>query len=106
LLRGNVTWHGVKLEQPDWSKSSHSIAFTVEIRKESVLCYVILNAYWHPLEFELPRLGGDRPKSWRRWIDTALESPRDIVEREMAETIPGNTYRAESRSVAVLFTER
>ena len=36
LLRGvNLAWHGVKLNQPDWSESSHSIAFTVEIRETS-----------------------------------------------------------------------
>ena len=34
LLRGvNLAWHGVKLNQPDWSETSHSIAFTVEIAK-------------------------------------------------------------------------
>ena len=29
LRRANVVWHGVKLGQPDWGESSHSIAFTV-----------------------------------------------------------------------------
>ena len=105
LCRGNLTWHGVKLNQPDWSKSSHSIAFSVEIRNERVLCYVILNAYWQPLEFELPRLDNGAENPWHRWIDTALDSPRDIVERDEAESISGSTYGAESRSVVVLFAE-
>ena len=38
LLRGvNLAWHGVKLNQPDWSEHSHSIAFTAELRQERLL---------------------------------------------------------------------
>jgi isoamylase len=106
LLRGvNLSWHGVKLNQPDWGKASHSIAFTVEIRGEKLLFYVILNAYWQPLDFELPRLDSAGENPWRRWIDTALDSPQDIREFEAAESVPGYAYRAESRSVVMLFRE-
>ena len=41
--------------------------------------YLILNAYWEPLEFELPAVGDGGGEPWRRWIDTSLESPQDIV---------------------------
>ena len=103
LLRGvNLAWHGVKLNQPDWSESSHSIAFTVEVGE--LLFHVILNAYWQPLDFELPRLDSAVGNRWRRWIDTALDSPHDIVEWETAESVPGYAYRAESRSVVMLLT--
>jgi glycogen operon protein len=104
LLRGaNMVWHGVKLGQPDWGKSSHSIAFTVEIRRRKLLSHVILNAYWEPLNFELPRVdkAGDPP--WRRWIDTALDSPHDILQWEAAEPVHGSAYRAEAHSVVMLF---
>ena len=81
LLRGvNLVWHGIKLNQPDWGENSHSIAFTVEIREERLLFHVIFNAYWQPLDFELPRLDSPRENQWRRWIDTGLDSPHDIVE--------------------------
>ena len=105
LRRANWAWHGVKLGHPDWSATSHSIAITVEIRREKLLVHLILNAYWQPLDFELPRLDDTLGNPWRRWIDTALDSPRDIIEWEAAEPIPGYTYRAESRSVVMLFTE-
>ena len=106
LLRGvNLSWHGVKLNQPDWGKASHSIAFTVEIRGEKLLFYVILNAYWQPLDFELPRLDSAGENPWWRWIDTALDSPHDIREFEAAESVPGYAYRAKSRSVVMLFRE-
>jgi isoamylase len=105
LHEANSAWHGVKLGQPDWSATSHSIAFTVEIRREKMLFHMIFNAYWQQLDFELPRLGSASENRWRRWIDTALDSPHDIFEWEIAESIPGYTYPAESRSVVVLFTE-
>jgi isoamylase len=107
LLRGaNSAWHGVKLEQPDWSATSHSIAFTVEIRREKMLFHMIFNAYWQQLDFELPRLDSSGENQWRRWIDTALDSPHDIVEWETAEPVPGHAYRAEPRSVVMLFTSQ
>ena len=104
LLRGvNLAWHGVKLNQPDWSEHSHSIAFTAELRQERLLFHVILNAYWQPLDFELPRLDSAGENPWRRWIDTALDSPHDILEWAKAEPVHGYNYRAESRSVVMLY---
>jgi isoamylase len=104
LLDGaNLVWHGVKLGQPDWSESSHTIAFTLEIQKEKILFHMILNAYWQALDFELPQLDKKSENSWRRWIDTALDSPRDIVAWETAQPVPGCAYRAEARSVVMLF---
>jgi glycogen operon protein len=106
LLRGvNVAWHGVKLNQPDWGENSHSIAFNVELKGEKLLFHVIMNAYWESLDFELPQVHSLRENPWRRWIDTALDSPHDILELERAESVPGYAYRAESRSVVMLFTE-
>jgi isoamylase len=103
LRNGNKAWHGVKLGQPDWSDSSHSLAFSAEVREEKLLFHLILNAYWESLEFELPRVGDRSEDSWRRWIDTTLDSPSDIVEWQTAPTIPGRIYRAGPRSVVVLF---
>jgi len=104
LIRGaKSAWHGVKLGQPDWGGISHSIALTVEIRREKMLVHLIFNAYWQLLDFELPRLDSACENPWRRWIDTALDSPRDIVEWEKAEPLSEYTYRAESRSVVMLY---
>ena len=36
LRQAKTAWHGVKLNQPDWSPSSRSVAFTAEIRKEKL----------------------------------------------------------------------
>jgi isoamylase len=98
-------WHGVKLNQPDWSSHSHSLAMSAELKNEGLLLYVILNAYWEALEFELP-IFNDGAEHWRRWIDTALDPPRDICEWRSAVSVPGPTYRAGSHSVVVLIAER
>jgi isoamylase len=106
LIHGaNKAWHGVKLNQPDWSDHSHSLALTAEIRQERLLVYLILNAYWEPLSFELPVLENSANKKWHRWIDTYLESPDDIVEWKAATAVEAHTYTAGPRSVVVLYTQ-
>jgi glycogen operon protein len=102
LLAGtNKAWHGVKLNQPDWGDNSHSVALSAELRREGVFIHLILNAYWEPLEFELPQLQG---RTWRRWINTALDSPEDIVSWEKAGPVKENRYRVADRSVVMLYT--
>jgi isoamylase len=64
----------------------------VEIRREKLLFHLILNAYWEPLDFELPRVHQAGENPWRRWIDTALDSPHDILQWETAESVPGYSY--------------
>jgi isoamylase len=100
----HVTWHGVKLYEPDWSDASHSIAFTSRLPGRRMVFHVILNAYWEPLDFELPPVvvAGARDH-WRRWIDTFLDSPHDIVDWKDAPEVGGWMYRTEPRSVVVLF---
>jgi len=104
LRNGIISWHGVKLHQPDWNDYSHSIAFSAELPKENLRIHLIFNAYWEPLEFELPvvETGNDR---WRRWIDTYQESPEDIVDWQDARPVSAHTYRAGSRSVVVLWAK-
>jgi isoamylase len=102
LREANRAWHGVKLHEPDWGESSHSIALSAELRNEGMFIYLIMNSYWEPLEFELPVVG--EGASWRRWIDTALASPDDIVPWQTAPEIPGHSYRAGARSVVMLMS--
>ena len=103
LREAHRAWHGVKLHQPDWQESSHSLAVTAEVRNTPLLVHMILNAYSEPLDFELPSIGADARGSWRRWIDTALDSPNDIVPWPVTLPVRGSTYRAQARSVVVLY---
>jgi glycogen operon protein len=101
LAQAKKAWHGVKLYQPDWGDHSHSLALGAEVRGDGLLFHFMLNAYWEPLEFELPAA---QRGAWRRWIDTSLDSPNDIVPWEEAPQVPGNTYRVTDRSVVMLYT--
>jgi glycogen operon protein len=103
LREGKRAWHGVKLNQPDWGRWSHSVALTVEVQRKRLLFHMILNAYWDALDFELPPVDQEHGSLWRRWIDTSLDSPQDIVPWQRAPAVPSATYRAEARSVVVLF---
>jgi glycogen operon protein len=101
LKNAKKDWHGVKLFQPDWSPWSHSLAFGAEIANQNITFHLIMNAYWQPLEFELPPMGSAGP--WRRWIDTFLSPPDDIVDWRTALPVSGESYRAGPRSVVVLY---
>jgi isoamylase len=105
LRKANRSWHGVKLGQPDWDHSSHSLAFTAEDRNQNLLLHVIINAYWEPLEFELPHTTGQSQNIWCRWIDTALDSPRDIEEWETAPSVSGGKYRCGPHSLVMLYAK-
>ena len=102
LLRSQpFTWHGVRLNAPDWSHHSHTLAATVGLPGDPVLLHLIINAFWEALEFELPALV-ETGETWRRCIDTALASPADICAPSDAEPIIDGHYFAQARSVVVL----
>jgi isoamylase len=105
IRRANKAWHGVKVGQPDWSQHSHSVAVSAEVQQERLAFYFLLNAYWEPLDFELSPVSNGSAKPWRRWIDTGLDSPLDIVPWQTAPPIPGYNYRVEARAVVVLFAD-
>jgi isoamylase len=104
IREANKTWHGVRLNQPDWSDGSRAVALSVEIPHERLWLHLILNAYWEALDFQLPPAHSGSSSGWRRWIDTARETPEDIVPRDQAPAVEGTAYRAEARSVVVLYT--
>jgi isoamylase len=104
LGRATKSWHGVELNRPDWGHCSHSVALSTELQKEGLFVYLIFNAYWESLEFQLPPVDEKKGSPWRRWIDTFLDSPHDIVPWQSAPLVPGQTYRAGPRSVIVLWS--
>ena len=103
IRRGVIGWHGVKLNQPDWSHDSHSIALSAELPKESLHVYFIFNGYSEPLDFELPVVGGGHGATWRRWVDTFRESPDDIVDWQAAPFVRNRSYRVGPHSIVVFW---
>jgi isoamylase len=104
-LLGQMTihWHGAKLDQPDWSPDSRSVAFSVEGRRDWF--HVMLNAFWDSLSFELPPLPSDAPGGWRRVIDTHRESPHDFCEPDEAPFVKASGYEVQARSVVLLMAD-
>jgi isoamylase len=105
LLRlGEFDWHGIRLGAPDWSDDSHSIACTIRSHSGRVpfLLHLMSNAYWEPLDFDLPPVPATAVSGWQRWIDTARESPEDIMDAPGAPPAPGTQYRVMPRSMVVL----
>src|SRR5215831_19281183 len=103
LRAAQKAWHGVTLNQPDWRACSHSLACSAELQREQTCIHLILNAYWEPLDFALPPVDQAGGNPWRRWIDTALDAPHDIVPWQTAPAVSGYTYQAAARSVVMLF---
>ncbi|MGK7889558.1 MAG: glycogen debranching protein GlgX [Leptolyngbyaceae cyanobacterium] len=91
-----ITWHGVKLHQPDWSHISHSLAFSLRYQQYRECLHVMLNAYHQPLTFDLP------PGRWRRIVDTSLPSPDDICNLQTAPRISAPTYHVSAHASVIL----
>lgn len=100
----DLDWHGVNLHEPDWGFNSHSIAFTLAGMGKDNSFHIIVNAYWEPLEFEIPPLPAGW--TWLRVVDTSLQAPDDLCEPGAEVPYRGATYYAEPRSVVILMTDR
>jgi isoamylase len=100
LRRQPFQWHGVRLNGPDWSDQSHTLAATVPLLGYRLRLHLIINAYWEALQFEIPALEAQEP--WRRCIDTYRDPPEDFCAWADAQPAPGSTYLVQPRSVVIL----
>jgi glycogen operon protein len=99
----HLIWHGVRLGEPDWTYDSHSLAFSLRDPACDEYLHVMLNAYWEPLDFELPLLGHcDR---WHRLVDTSLDTPDDCRDIQSAPPIVGETYTVKARALALVIVQ-
>lgn len=100
LHQAKIDWHGTKLYQPNWGKESRHLAFLVRGRNRQG--YIILNADWDALTFELP----NSSHSWRRIIDTYRPFPDDICDPAKAPLVSTKKYKTQPRSVVLLLSEK
>jgi len=99
--REDVSWYGAG-PAADLSHESHSAAFCLHgASQEDDDMYVMINAYWEPVTFEVQE---GTPQEWKRIVDTALPGPRDFVDSGAA--IDGMPYKVAPRSIAVLLRPR
>jgi glycogen operon protein len=99
LTQARIEWHGVRLNRPDWSEDSHSLALSVQDGRKHY--YLVMNAYWEPLQFELPPVP-QGTSGWRLVLDTYKPPPEDCCEPSEAPLIEGTTCPVQSRSVMLL----
>jgi glycogen operon protein len=64
--------------------------------------HFIINAYWEPLDFEVPPLD-DPQGGWRCCVDTARDAPYDLCRWQDARRVEGATCQVEPRSTVLLF---
>ncbi|MEM1135818.1 MAG: glycogen debranching protein GlgX [Bacteroidota bacterium] len=100
----HITWHGIKVGKPDWGENSHSLAFTLGKPSEEARLHIMINAYWDKLTFELPVFSKNPEGAWKKIIDTAEVSSKDIFPVKKAPEIKGNRITLADRSVIVLFS--
>lgn len=105
LTQSTIQWHGVELDKPDWSENSHSIAMTINALSGKMAMHYMVNAYRKPLTFEVPREVDGKKVVWRRWIDTAKESPDDICLWQHAKPLANGSYHLESNSIVILLSK-
>jgi glycogen operon protein len=97
--RAAVRWAGVDGD-PDWSYLSRSLACYLDGSElGDVDLYVMINAYWEPLEFTVQEGAAGE---WRRVVDTARVSPQDIAEPGDEVLLLDLRYTVAPRAVVVL----
>lgn len=97
--RDDVRWHGVG-SNVDRSHESHSIAFYLNgASQHDKNLYVMINAWWHDLVFTVQHGGAN---SWHRVIDTAQDSPQDIVDPGREVPVQSLRHTVKARSMVVL----
>ncbi|MEO1186199.1 MAG: glycogen debranching enzyme, partial [Cyanobacteria bacterium J06636_27] len=83
----DITWHGIKAWNPDFSNHSRTIAFMLcgkkdgESKNKDDYIYIAMNMHWETHCFEIPNL--HKSVQWHIFANTGVKFPEDIWE-------PGN----------------
>lgn len=100
----DISWHGVKVNQPNWDDDSHTLAFMLDgsiketgAEKIDNNIYVAINSYWEGLDFELPFPG--KNKKWHLAVNT-YKNPAYYNEGREIE-IKNKKITVKSRSIII-----
>lgn len=99
IEQSGIRWHGIKVNQPDWSEHSHSIAMESKQPSSDHVTYVVFNAYWQDLTFELP---ASPSGEWQRIVDTSLSGGKDIHVYGDEKYFVRTNYLVGARSMVIL----
>ena len=91
-----VVFHGIKPNEPDFSDGTRFLAWELQPfgQDDGQYVYCAANAYWEPVEVELP--AGE----WLSVVDTCRNSGSDIVDECDAQVVSGSVS-VEARSQRV-----
>jgi pullulanase/glycogen debranching enzyme len=92
LRTATTAWHGVKLCHPDWSDSSHSLAFSAKEPYEKLRIHVILNSR-------------SRVVSWGRCCDNPASNRRWSFVAEARQLLRANRNRLDAIVTQLLIHE-
>ncbi|MBO6960127.1 MAG: glycogen-debranching protein [Prochlorococcus marinus CUG1438] len=88
-------WHGTKLDSPDWSSWSHTVAFSINRGNSNPLVWTGLNAYSKSIDFPLPKC----KYNWLKVIDTSMPEIFEPL------TINEKSVSIKSRSSLLIISE-
>ena len=88
-------WHGTKLDSPDWSSWSHTVAFSINKDNTNPLVWIGLNAYSKSIDFPLPKC----KYNWLKVIDTSMSEIFEPL------TINEKSVSIKSRSSLLIISE-
>ena len=88
-------WHGTKLDSPDWSSWSHTVAFSINKGITNPLIWIGLNAYSKSIDFPLPKC----KYNWLKVIDTSMSEIFEPL------TINEKSVSIKSRSSLLIISE-
>ena len=88
-------WHGTKLNSPDWSSWSHTVALSINKGNTNPLVWIGLNAYSKSIDFPLPKC----KYNWLKVIDTSISEIFEPL------TINKKSVSIKSRSSLLIISE-
>jgi glycogen operon protein len=103
----DITWHGTKAWNADWSGRAHTLAFMLcgkhakggKVQDNNI--YVAMNMHWEMHGFELPKL--PKSQAWYVFANTDAQAPQDIWEVGEEKKLENQSeFLVGSRSVVVL----
>jgi glycogen operon protein len=97
----DVAWHGARLGAPGWGDpNGRLLAVTIAGTGDEEDLHLIFNMAEAAIDVEIPQIAN---RTWHVAIDTARESPLDVVERSRQTPCAGCArYRASAHSVIAL----
>ena len=97
--REDVRWYGVQggVDMNPWSRTLAYFLRGGALGDQEL--YVMINAYWEPLDFAIQEGAAG---TWSRAVDTFLTAPDDIAAPGGEVSVSGANYRVGPRSIVVL----